>query len=362
MTRHEDENEKQEKIETEENLAEDAINVIFSEVVVTFVLWILVIYVLIYSLLGILKKHPGVQKFTMFVKIVDFLVLMIFLTGILVAYYELTKEDRNNLFTLLSQGFKNILNDDYTTIYALFDIALFYAIAYVCYIPLEISKMPPNFRFFISVNIIVAIISTIVFVFNNIVGLHIIDLLYEAIGDLFSTKKTSEEIDEEIEIKKQEKEEVYNVSNNLYTYEEAPYVCNALGGRLATYDEIEQSYQNGAEWCNYGWSKEQMAFFPTQKETWRKLQENGEYKNACGRPGINGGYFANPNIKFGVNCFGIKPKAKQKELDMMEANKNKVYPKSKNQLEIEKKMEFWKEHADKLLSINSYNKDNWSRY
>ena len=38
-----------------------------------------------------------------------------------------------------------------------------------------------------------------------------------------------------------------------------------------------------------------MAFFPTQKDTWEKLQANEESKNTCGRPGVNGGYMGNPN-------------------------------------------------------------------
>ena len=33
--------------------------------------------------------------------------------------------------------------------------------------------------------------------------------------------------------------------------------------------------------------------------------------NNCGRPGVNGGYFDNPNIKFGVNCYGQKPDAER---------------------------------------------------
>ena len=72
--------------------------------------------------------------------------------------------------------------------------------------------------------------------------------------------------------------------------------------------------------------------------------------------------FANPNLKFGVNCYGIKPKAKQRELDMMEANKTKILPHSKNQIAAERKIDFWKENADKLLSINAHNSDSWSRY
>ena len=38
------------------------------------------------------------------------------------------------------------------------------------------------------------------------------------------------------------KEEVFNISNNLYSYQDAKAVCKAMGSRLATYDEIEDAY------------------------------------------------------------------------------------------------------------------------
>jgi hypothetical protein len=104
-------------------------------------------------------------------------------------------------------------------------------------------------------------------------------------------------------------EEVYNVGNNVYNYDEAQAVCKAYGARLATYDEIENAYNDGGEWCNYGWSEGQMAYFPTQKDTWDTLQRDPKLKHACGRPGINGGFIDNPNVKFGANCFGVKPMA-----------------------------------------------------
>jgi hypothetical protein len=68
-----------------------------------------------------------------------------------------------------------------------------------------------------------------------------------------------------------EYDEVFNIGNNLYTYDDAQAVCKAFGARLATYGEIEQSYNDGAEWCNYGWSQHQMALFPTQAETYKNL-------------------------------------------------------------------------------------------
>ena len=152
------------------------------------------------------------------------------------------------------------------------------------------------------------------------------------------------------------KPEVFNISNNKYTYEDSQAICRAYDSRLATYDEIESAYNNGAEWCNYGWSADQMAFFPTQKKTWQDLQVSEKHKNNCGRPGVNGGYFANPNIKFGVNCFGQKPKAKANDV----FTKTIVpFPQTEKDNELEKKVEFWK---NENLQVSSFNKEKWSRY
>ena len=109
--------------------------------------------------------------------------------------------------------------------------------------------------------------------------------------------------------------EVYNIPGNKYTYTDAEAVCKAYGGRLASYGEIESAYEDGGEWCNYGWSKDQLALYPTQKNTWKNLQKIKAHKHDCGRPGINGGYIANPNVKFGVNCFGHKPVIRRKKIN-----------------------------------------------
>ena len=36
------------------------------------------------------------------------------------------------------------------------------------------------------------------------------------------------------------------------------------------------------------------------------------HENDCGRPGVNGGYIANTNAKYGVNCFGKNKNYKNK--------------------------------------------------
>jgi hypothetical protein len=146
----------------------------------------------------------------------------------------------------------------------------------------------------------------------------------------------------------------------MYTYDDAQSVCASLGSRLATDDEIESAYNNGGEWCNYGWSEGQSAYFPTQKDTWKKLQGSEKTKNACGRPGVNGGYIENDKLRFGVNCFGQKPKPKDTDIQSKSAGIN--IPKSQDDILLEKKIQFWKDNGDKLFKINSYNNNKWSMY
>jgi hypothetical protein len=72
--------------------------------------------------------------------------------------------------------------------------------------------------------------------------------------------------------------EVFNIRNNIYTYDEAKTVCSIYGAKLATYDQVEKAYDLGGEWCNYGWSDGQMALFPTQKSTWSNYKKTLQLK------------------------------------------------------------------------------------
>jgi hypothetical protein len=109
-------------------------------------------------------------------------------------------------------------------------------------------------------------------------------------------------------------QEVYYVSGNNYTYDDAPAVCAVYNGELATYDQIAEAFAKGAEWCGYGWTMGGMALYPTQEKSWaRRIQEvDTDKRTKCGRPGINGGYF-DPATKFGVNCYGVKPNCNNKK-------------------------------------------------
>ena len=152
------------------------------------------------------------------------------------------------------------------------------------------------------------------------------------------------------------KKQVFNIPGNTYTYEDAKAVCNAYGADLATYKQVESAYENGAEWCNYGWSDGQMALFPTQHNTFQNLQKIKGHEHDCGRPGINGGYIANPEIKFGVNCYGNKPKIRQDEEELMKTSS--PYPKTMQEIEFQRKVDYWKNKVGDIL-VSPFNYNMW---
>jgi len=107
--------------------------------------------------------------------------------------------------------------------------------------------------------------------------------------------------------------QVFNITKNIYTLDDAPAVCGALGADLASINQLVDAHKSGADWCNVGWTKDGLAAFPLQKDTWTTLQDNvPEKRNMCGSPGIN--LVRNdPNLLYGVNCYGVKPEPKGNE-------------------------------------------------
>ena len=185
-----------------------------------------------------------------------------------------------------------------------------------------------------------------------------------AIKDIFSKEP---EVDITIEKKPFKKsiipdtrfiKQVFHVPDNNYTYEDAKAVCKAFDSELASYDQVEQAYNNGGEWCSYGWSQDQMIYYPTQKSTFNKLQKIKGHKNDCGRPGINGGFVDNPNAKFGVNCYGIKPKISPEEIELMKTQN--IFPKTKQDKRLEKKVSEMKEKISNII-ISPFNGKKWSK-
>lgn len=180
-------------------------------------------------------------------------------------------------------------------------------------------------------------ITLIIIIIVNIKWLNDKDFNIKAeINDLFDNELTNvnifasdndvklPDISNEIQDCKKEEDdgEVFHVESNTYTYDDAKGVCELLGARLATYEEVERAYQNGANWCSYGWSDEQLALFPIQKSLYNELKTIPGHQHDCGRPGVNGGYIEDGSTKFGINCYGKKPYMTDKDSDFM---KNYTY-------------------------------------
>ena len=159
----------------------------------------------------------------------------------------------------------------------------------------------------------------------------------------------------EIKFKKQ----VYNIPGNYYNYENAKALCTAYGSRLAKYDEIEDAYKNGGDWCNYGWSDGQMALFPTQQKKFDNLQKIAGHENDCGRPGINGGYMVNPELMFGVNCYGNKPKITSTEEELMKTTP--LYPVTMKDIAFQKRVDYWKTKVTDIL-VSPFNSTTWGSF
>ena len=151
--------------------------------------------------------------------------------------------------------------------------------------------------------------------------------------------------------------QVFHIPSNTYTYTDAKAVCSAYGSELATYNEINDAFGKGADWCSYGWSDKQMAFFPTQEDKWNDLQKVKGHEHDCGRPGINGGYIANPNVRFGANCYGYKPAITPE--DSLNMSNQPLYPKTSEEKKFDSRVNYYKNKLNEIL-VAPFNNTSWS--
>ena len=299
----------------------DILNSIFSQSNLNFIFLFLAVYFIIVLFLAVFFRDKLTSLSIFTGQIVD---VLIFGTIIYYAMYKATTVKDGDIFKSFADELKRELNDFNTVIYlGILLIGLQIFTTLFSFLTMS-SDMP------ISIDMI----SAFAWIYLLIVLLPV-----------DTTVKP---------------DEVFNISNNLYTYDDAQNVCSTFGSRLATYDDIEDAYNKGGEWCNYGWSEGQMAYFPTQKDTWTSLQKSVKTANSCGRPGINGGYIVNPSVKFGVNCFGQKPDPRPSELLRMKQS-TMVRPNEDN-IELDAKLKYWRDNMDTMLTVNSYNKTKWSAY
>ena len=94
-------------------------------------------------------------------------------------------------------------------------------------------------------------------------------------------------------------EEVFLIKNNIFSKNQGDKVCKALfNSKLATKEQMNDTYNNGANWCNYGWIDKSEAYYP--------LQSDIDDKTCLGKKGLNGGLMEE-DLNLGINCYGVKP-------------------------------------------------------
>jgi len=351
---------------------------VFNKSNIIMIVWFLAIYFIAYFILGFFVKPSGDNSnFQLRLSnVLDMLFLGIALLLIITYFYTSSDSDKTEWLSNTYKSAVNYINTPTSILSTGLFIVVFYLAVYLFRFPMTPETKP----------IFVSFIETIAWAFFVIIAF--VDFFTYVLGvplkGMFNTgswwnlvpdeapvvnkpttdasanaiKKVADASGNKTDLSSNE---VFNVSNNLYTYDDSQAICAAYGAKLATYDQIEDTYNRGGEWCNYGWSDGQMIFFPTQKSTWNKLQTDPKNKNNCGRPGINGGYIANPYMKFGVNCYGKKPAATQDDLNRMSAKQNQVTPKTEADKALDAKVQYWKDNAAKLLQLNSYNTKQWSQ-
>lgn len=347
---------------------QDKLSEVLNKSNVMVLVMFLAIYFVVYFLMDVFNKEQssGEQKDIRMSKLLDIMVFSFALIYLISNFVNMNETEKSNIVVNNLDAFLEFSNDPYSIFYVLIFILTLYLGIYVLKIPMAPGIKPVSINIIDNVAIVVFVILLMSDFFKLVFRINIIEILVNFLKEGWNRLDTRDDDDEpEADISGNGdvsgNEEVFNIANNIYTYEDAQTVCSIYGAKLATYDQIEQSYQNGGEWCNYGWSDGQMAFFPTQKSSYERLQKSDKTKNKCGRPGINGGYMANPKMKFGVNCYGVKPQPS-------DAEKNHMYVKGAFEeiAEVEdeesRKVRFLKDNADKLLVVNSFNRNKWSKH
>lgn len=348
--------------ETESSSTDALFSMDFTTMLMIFAGVVIVLYLLLGRLFGDSSNDSPVNGFIG--KMVDIVLfgLLIF-WGIM--YYNsksgniLNEDDFSDFYNWGVEYLDNV-NSIFSSGFLLLGL---YLVVYLFGIPMTSENKPISISIIETVLIASFVLIIFISFFKHVLDISIMDAI-DAIKRAIMGEPEEVAVPTDLSgtLPPEPQDEVFNISTNSFTYEDAQAVCSIYDAELATYDQIEEAYNNGAEWCSYGWSANQMAFFPTQKKTWDKLQKSETHKNNCGRPGVNGGYIANPYIKFGVNCYGKKPKPSDSDLKRMKANEIPELPPSKEEKEKLDKIQKWKDNADEMLRVNAYNKKRWSKY
>ena len=370
---------------TIEGLSGD-LNDLFSLNNILFVLWFLVIYLIIYYVIKTFYRNEAdpLKEQVAFSRGIDIFIFGLIIILTIYSYWNLTEHEKQHLVGYLLNWTQDFYNNPVSFLNTFVFLILFYCFVYLCGVPMTKETRPLSIYIIEQKTWLLLISILIVYFFKYVLGIPIIDIIFGLNGGLVdnwyklktdiqnvnrpfdSSRNKMDVSNNKMDVSNNKvassnkKAEVFNIANSLYTYEDAQAVCKAYGSRLATVDELNDAYNKGADWCVNSWSADRHVLFPTQKATYDKLQNVKGAENSCGRTGVNGGRVNNTSLRFGINCFGVKPDPSRGDKMRMNAIQNNIMPKTKEEVILQAKVDYWKNHKDQYTILNPFNTDKWS--
>lgn len=207
-------------------------------------------------------SSSGNDELSAFSNTIDIICIFILIIIFIVYYFGSSREDKENLFGQILKTSQNFFEDPKSILYTILLITVFYITVYICRIPMT-KETKPLTMLFIEHNLWLTLIPIIIFdLFKYLFGIDLVSIIFDKIYSIWlplpDDFREDEIITNHIPVTDDaQKREVFNISNNLYTYDDAQAICKSYDSRLATYNEVEDSYNDGGEWCNYGWSDAQ---------------------------------------------------------------------------------------------------------
>ena len=136
-------------------------------------------------------------------------------------------------------------------------IVLFYLVTYLFRIPMDKESKPYFISIIESLAWVLLVIILFVDFFKYVLNVSLYDIFpwlapEEKEKDTETTTIPLPKLDKcETEEQDDPEHEVFNISNNKYTYEDAQAICKSYDATLATYAQIESAYNNGADYFGF---------------------------------------------------------------------------------------------------------------
>ncbi|NBO20084.1 MAG: hypothetical protein EBV03_12865, partial [Proteobacteria bacterium] len=214
-----------------------------------FILYAIIIYVILHFAISIIfSGNENTQYYiTSSFDILIFLTVLIYLIYLIV---ELPENERKYAISALLLNYGNYVSDPMNAIgIAIFIVVSFLLFKIVAIMPI-IGIHKPLFitilEFLLVITLLFIGIQYLVLQFFGINLVSKIRKFINSVPDAVGVNVNGNNANKKTEEK--DKKEVFHISNNLYTYNDAKSICKSYDAELATYEQIENAYNNGAEW------------------------------------------------------------------------------------------------------------------